>query len=307
MNDRQLKYILAIAEEGNITTAAQKLFISQPSLSYLLAHVEEELGVKLFDRTVSPMPLTFAGEHYVNAAKKILNIQNELHNQIDDILDYRRSRLIIGCGVMFSSILFPAVLPTFIKNNPGVQIKLYEESYSLLEELLLSGSLDLMFATTTIENKTLERIPLYNEELVLLASLDFVPPALTEKEGYHFPVIDLNCLNDQPFVLFKHKHHVRKTAERIFSEQGFHPTIILETDNWETCFFMVAEGLAFTLLPYSPLSKNFLSANLDKIKQYSVEGNYSRHLSAYYRKSTYYSKVVRSFIETTQTILDELK
>jgi DNA-binding transcriptional LysR family regulator len=303
MNERQLKYILTIAEEGNITTAAQKLYISQPSLSYLLAHVEEELGLKLFDRSCSPMRLTFAGEAYVQAAKKILSIQNELHNQIDDLIDYRKSRLVIGCSARLSSLLIPAVLPPFMKSNPGVQIKLYEESVPVLEELLTSGALELVFTNAMIENKALGRIPLYVEEFLILTPADFTPAGITHKE-HHFPVFDLACLEGRPFVLFKHGHQLRDMTDQIFADFGIHPNIILETENWEICYSMAEEGLAFTLLPFSPLTK-FMTDNTKKINFYSIDGSYSRQLSAYYRKNTYHHKIIETFIETAQTILDQ--
>lgn len=78
MTDRQLKYLITLAEEGNMTTAAQKLFISQPSLSYLLGHVEQELGAELFHRNTTPLTLTEAGESYVETARKILGIKREV-------------------------------------------------------------------------------------------------------------------------------------------------------------------------------------------------------------------------------------
>jgi DNA-binding transcriptional LysR family regulator len=304
MNDRQLKYILTIAEEGNITSAAQKLYITQPSLSYLLAHVEEELGVKLFDRTVTPMQLTYAGEYYIEAAKRILNIQNELQNQIDDILDYRKSRLIVGCSSRLSSILFPAILPAFIKRNPGVSIKLYEESVSVLEELLAAGNLELVFTTSVIENKALGRIPLYNEELLLLTPIDFIPPVAAKKEGHYFPVIDLSGIEERPLVLLKQKHQLRKLIDRIFSDFGIQPNVILETDNWETCYYMAEEGLASTILPYSPLNRLFLTDKIKNVNCYSIDGNYPRQLSVYYRMHTYHHKIIETFIDTTKTILN---
>jgi len=303
MNDRQLKYILAIAAEGNITAAAQKLYISQPSLSYLLAHVEEELGVKLFDRTISPMPLTYAGECYIEAAKKILGVQNELQNQIDDILDYRKSRLIIGCSSRLSSLLLPAVLPEFIKKHPNVQIKLYEESVTVLEELLAAGVLELVFTTSDIDNNSLGRIPLYMEEMLLFTPADFVPPETIKKDGLYFPVFDLSCLEGRPFVLYKHKHQIRKMANQIFTDFNIRPNIILETDNWETCYSMAEEGLAFTFLPFTPFKKVLMKGD-ERIKYYSVDGNYCRQLAVYYRQNTYHHKIIETFIDTTKTILN---
>jgi DNA-binding transcriptional LysR family regulator len=306
MNERQLKYILTIAEEGNITSAAQKLYISQPSLSSLLAHVEGELGCKLFNRDLSPMTLTYAGECYVAAAKRILSVQKELQNQIDDILDYRKSRLIIGCSTQLSSLFFPAILPRFIKENPGVQIKLYEESVPVLEELLMSGVLELLFTNLVIDNKAFGSIPLYVEELVLLTPADFNPPGVAEREGCHFPVIDPGCFGQLPFVLFKHKHQLRKLADKIFADYEIQPKIFLETDNWELCFSLVEAGLAFTLLPYSPLKK-IQSESYNKIHFFSINGNYSRQLIAYYRKNMYHQRIIETFLDLTQTILNEFQ
>ena len=72
MDFRELTYITTIADCGSVTEAAKRLYISQPSLSYILGKVEEDLGVKLFDRKTSPLTLTYAGERYVETAREIL-------------------------------------------------------------------------------------------------------------------------------------------------------------------------------------------------------------------------------------------
>lgn len=303
MNTRQLKYIVTIAEERNITTAAKKLYISQPSLSSLLAHVEEEVGVKLFDRSSSPIIPTYAGECYIDAAKKILRIQNDLQNQIDDIIDFRVSRLILGCSTSLSSLLLPAILTEFMKKNPGVQIKLYEESVPVLIKLLDEGVLELVLTNALIDNKNFERVPIYSEEILLLAPSDFVPPATYKIENYHFPLFDLSCLDEHPFVLFKPNHQLRETVDRIFSDFSVQPKIILETDSWEICYSMVEKGLAFTFLPFSPLRK-FLTVQ-EEINFFSIKGKYHRQFSIYYRKNTYHHKIIETFNEITKAFLQE--
>ncbi len=107
MNDRQLRYILEIAREGGISQAAQKLYISQPSLSGLLAHVEKEIGAKLFDRSVTPIVPTYAGEKYIEAAEKILMTMEELQNLIGDIGQSRKGRMRVGCGPQHSPFIIP--------------------------------------------------------------------------------------------------------------------------------------------------------------------------------------------------------
>jgi DNA-binding MarR family transcriptional regulator len=98
MNDRQLKYILTLAEEHNMSNAAQKLYISQPSLSSMLASVEDELGVKIFERRSTHMTLTSAGQCYIEASKNILRIMRDLERQINECNNYTRGTITIGCG-----------------------------------------------------------------------------------------------------------------------------------------------------------------------------------------------------------------
>ncbi len=303
MNERQLRYIVAIAEERNITAAAQKLFISQPSLSYLLSHVEEELGIKLFDRNVTPLAPTDAGECYIETAKQILSLYRELKNQIDDIQHLRKGRLTIGCSPQISSFLFPALLPNFRRKHPDIQITLYEESLTVLEELLASGDLEVAFTNAVINNNAFGHVPLFKEELILLAPDSFAPSRIEKNENSTLPIIDLSCLKDCSFVLLKPKHRLRQMIDRIFSDIDIQPKIIFETSNWETCYSMVTEGLAFTILPYSPLNRFYWTNNL--VKRYGLNGNHYRQLSIYYRKNTYHPELIEAFINLTKSIIND--
>lgn len=303
MNDRQLKYILAISEESNITAAANKLFISQPSLSYLLSHVEKELGIKLFDRNVTPLMLTDAGECYVKAAKQILSIQRELKNQIDDIKQLKKGHLTIGCSPRLSPILFPALLPAFLRNNPGIQLTLVEEDIPVLEDMMAYGDIELAFTNMPMTSRDFGNVLLFHEELLLLAPASFTPQSVLKDANYTFPILELACVQEYPFVLLKTHHHLRQAIDKIFSAHDINPNIILETNNWETCFGMVAEGIAFTVLPYSPIQRLFWSNT--SVKQYSLKGEYDRRLSIYYRKNTYQLELIETFIRSIQSIIND--
>ena len=300
MNDRQLKYILTIAEEGNITTAAQKLFISQPSLSCLLANVEKEIGIELFDRCTSGISLTYAGECYVDAAKKILSIKRELERQIDDIQNCQKGSLLIGCGRQLSSVLFPLIIPAFKSKYPGFTVKLLEEKLSVLQDKLCSGNLDVAFTYTEIKNKKVELLPLLDEEMVLMTPTSFKPPILIKEDEHKFPIVNFSAIENYPFVLFKSGLHLRSITDKIFSDFNIEPNIVLETDNWQTCVGMVKQGEAFTILPFSTLAPKDLS---HYVNCYSIEGNYYRYIYVCYNKSTYFSKIIEKFISLTQDIL----
>lgn len=103
-----------------MTAAARKLFVSQPSLSYLLSYVEKEVGTELFNRNTNPFALTPAGQSYIEAAHKILSIKREMENQISDLTASQQSTLRIGCGAQLSAVLYPQILPGFVRDCPNV-------------------------------------------------------------------------------------------------------------------------------------------------------------------------------------------
>ena len=297
MNDRQLRYILTIAEEGNITTAAQKLYISQPSLSSLLATVEKELETRLFDRTSSRVSPTYAGERYIDAARRILRIKRELELEIDDIRDDRRGRLSVGCGRQFSTFLFPIVIPAFKQQNPQIMLKLHEERLPTLYSMLCAGELDIMFTYAEHTDDSLQRVPIYGEEIVLLAPPGFAPRHAQRREGHGFPVLDLREVRDQPFILLKPGNHLRDISDKIFRDAGIQPQVALETNIWQTCTGMVESGEAFSILPYSRLTDR---EPLSRLNLFSLEGDYFRHIALYHQKIARLPSVIDRFIALTQ-------
>lgn len=301
MNDRQLKYILKIAEEGNITIAAQKLYISQPSLSSLLSHVERELGIELFDRSITPLTLTYAGELYIDAAKNILHTHDLLKSKINAIQDGKKGRLIIGCSSPLASYLFPVIIPKYISKNPDVELKLLEQTHMSLVELLSSGSLDLIISTRVLENSIFQCTNLFSEEVILLAPKSFAPGSVKEVEGKRFPVLDFNLLNNQPFILLESKRHFRQIVDGIFLKHKIRPNIILQTSNWETCYAMVLEGLGFTFSSDSLFKKELLNDKM--VQKFSIDGTNTRVISIYYRKGTYNINRINDFVDSAKETL----
>ena len=300
MNDRQLHYILAIAKEGNLTAAAQKLFISQPSLSGMLAHMEEELGVKLFDRGVSPMILTYAGEQFVRSAEEILTIYHDLQHRLDDISEANTGRLNIGCGPRLSPYIIPRILPPFMRRYPDVQVNLYEYDRAVLEQKLVSGNLDLVFTTMSLpQNKSIDYIRLYNEETMLITPRSFQPEydQATDSEGRK--VVRLESLSNQAFVLLKPGHQMRKLIDQLFLEAGIAPVIVLETDSAETCLRLVECGIACTILP---VGARLIPEN-NLLNLCSIRPSRDRQLCICSRKSGYQSKINKLFIDLSVELL----
>ena len=128
LNTRILEYVVAIAEEKSISAAAEKLYVSQPSLSQSLIGLENSLGVKLFNRSTIPLRPTPAGETFVDAAIRILSIQRELENRLGDMAKTGYGTIVVGISSFRNSVVTPLVLPVFNRAYPNVHVRLIEET-----------------------------------------------------------------------------------------------------------------------------------------------------------------------------------
>ena len=297
MTDRQLRYLVMLADERNMTATAQRLFISQPSLSYLLAHVEKELGVTLFCRDTNPLSLTDAGERYITAARNILGIQRGLENELEDMKKGSSGRLQIGCGAQVSALILPKILPGFIREHPGVKLKLMEERHAQLCESLSSGELDIILVNRPVQGGGTESIFLSQEELILLAPVSFTSQSY-EEEGRPFPVIGPDCLSELPFVLSKKSSNVRIMIDQVFTDFKIVPNIIFETSSINTCIDMVEREIGFTMYPHSALT-----VNTRNVKRFCLPGLYKRELSIYLRKNTYKPQFMEHFIDACKSLV----
>ena len=156
MNLKQARCIRAIAQEGGVTAAARKLYVSQPALSQMLRQIEEELGAALFDRSVTPFRLTYAGEKALEAADIILAAHRRLENQMQEIRQENSGRLRLGISVQRAGQVLPLVLPWFAMQYPHVSLELTERGSADLEELVSRGEVDLALAAIESTSTRLE-------------------------------------------------------------------------------------------------------------------------------------------------------
>lgn len=263
MTTKELIYFKQIADEKNISQAAKKLFLSQPSLSQYLKRLEDNLGISLFDRTASGLSLTYAGERYYLMATQVLKMYENFELEISDINHLRAGRLNIGITRHLGSCVLPHILPRFHSICPNIKLAISEVTSSLQEEQLLSGKLDfsLMHAPPAED-----RNPAINYELrhatpfviVLPSGSPLGEKAEPPKPNGSFPVLDIWELRDEPFIMIRQGQRIRQLNNVILRNAGItHPKILCELSNMDTVLRCVAGGLGTTLAPleYSVLSK----------------------------------------------------
>lgn len=138
----KLDYVLALAEERNLTRAARKAFISQPTLTNYINRLEEQLGVKLFDRSVTPIEIARAGALYIEQMKKIQLAETNLRNELR-ILGSMETVFHLGIGATWGNHWLPLLLPEFCRRHPEMGIQLHEQGEEFLEDGVRQGEIDL--------------------------------------------------------------------------------------------------------------------------------------------------------------------
>ncbi|MGG1877003.1 MULTISPECIES: LysR family transcriptional regulator [Paenibacillus] len=302
MELRQLQYTLQIAADKNFSRAAEKLHIAQPSLSQQLSKLEKELGVRLFQRNTSTVELTHAGASFVEHAQKIMDAVEQLKQEMSDISQLRKGKVVVGSMPITGSHLLPRVLPAFKQSYPDIEITLLEDSSMNLEKLTASGKADLSLLALPLSEPSLSWVPI-GEEMIDLA----VPPQhpLAERAAAD-PVrpITIDEIRNEAFVVLKKGQGFRKLTFDICRDAGFEPNVVFESNNIETLQSLVATGMGITLVPrFIARAKRseFIPVYLPL-----AEPSPSRTLVVAYRNGRYLSKAAEAFIDTFKQVLDKL-
>ncbi|WP_211744949.1 LysR family transcriptional regulator [Paenibacillus sp. Marseille-Q4541] len=301
MELRQLQYALQIAAEKNFSRAAEKLHIAQPSLSQQLSKLEKELGVLLFQRNTSSVELTHAGASFVSKASDILDAVELLKQEMSDISQLRKGKVVVGSMPITGSHLLPHVLPAFRENYPDIEIALLEDSSMNLEKLTASGKSDLSLLSLPLQEPSLSYIEIGEERIDLAVPKDH-PLALRNPESSLVP-IRMEELADESFVVLKKGQGFRKLTFDLCQAAGFEPKVVFESNNMETVQSLVATGMGITLVPRfiarAP-SSEFVPVYLP------IEAAPSRTLVIAYRKGRYLSGAAEAFIETFKSTIQEM-
>ena len=262
MTPQHLKYLLTLAEELNFSKAAQKLFITQPSLSQYVRNLEAQLNVPLFDRSTAPIRLTPAGRIYIDAARRIQAIHAELDNQLADLHNLDIGELRIGTTPFRASCLLPKSIGAFRQKHPGVNIRIVEEKETELESLLADGHLDLCILAGPLNESLFHSEPLAEETLYLA-----VPPASSFHNGredrqlfsedimtnsrrlFRAPPVDLSHCTRESFIFLQQDKHFRLLEQELSHLPDFSPEIVLHTESIETSFAWTLSGIAFCCIP----------------------------------------------------------
>lgn len=252
MDIRQLKYFLKIAEQGSITRAAKVLNMEQPPLSRQLKHMEEQLGVKLFDRSGTGLTLTDAGRQLRLKAEPLVRQFDGMMEEMKEMEEGVHGMLAIGSVVSCISLL-PKQIHHFRRQYPEVTYKIFEGDHFYLGELLERRVIELIVARLPFEAQTHENqygvLPLPSDPFV--AVIPSVWNSFSEQQ-----TISMKELAAFPFLTLKTDKTTRMHEQVVseFRRSGVEPKIICECSSVAIITSLIAEGIGATVLPKSVMS-----------------------------------------------------
>lgn len=238
MDIKQLRYFIAIAEEKNITAAANRLHMSQPPLSILLKQLEDELGVKLMERHGKSMELTDKGTLLYQRALQLVNSVEEIKNELHETEEGKRGVLSVGINTLSVSG-FSEILHSFHKKYPLVSLKVVQNDSLYLSEMVKSRAIEMAFVRLPLEHRGLTYHHLLNEPFVFVSNKEAQITSLEEISRIPLIIPSTEGLG------------IYHTISEAFTKQKLSLTRIGECSDMHVLMEMVKNGMGVTIVPKS--------------------------------------------------------
>src|SRR6516225_9641582 len=241
MEIHQLRYFVAVAEEGSFSRAAAREHVAQPSLSQQIQKLEVDVGERLFDRLPRSVIVTEAGNYLLPYARRILGEIADARRCVNDLKRDVTGRLTVGALPTIAPYVLPTLIGKFQNRYPKVNLEIFEDTTENLALRLEDGTVDLALASTCDESSALERHSLGQEALLLLIPKEH---RLAKKKK-----IKWSDLKSQKFLLLHEMHCLSVQVDQFLTAHGLRPELAVRGAQMATIAQMVASGMGITLVP----------------------------------------------------------
>jgi len=294
MELKEFTYVSMLARCGSFTKAASKLFITQPALSNYINKLEEELGVRLFDRSSNPLVLTYAGKQYLKRAKVILSQIEDMKREMRDITHHMVGQLRIGFPSERIIYMLPLILAPFKAQYPGIKVEVITGPGHRLVENLRAGEVDFVFLPAWHSYKDIAQRKISEEELILVTARGCLKKEhfLNRESG----VINWRGIADMPLITLKKGHALRDSVEVLCKNAGVKPNIVFESHSNMLSYRLAAQGLGIAIIPEITLElmKGSMEAEVFHLSERPV----TWEVFALYRAGCYIGEVEQALLDT---------
>jgi len=295
MNLNQLKIFYLAAKHGNLSTAADDLFITQPAVTFQVKSFEEYCNLKLFKKRGRKIYLTDEGRVLYEYADKIFKYEKEIENVIDEMREFKRGILSLGTTKTYARYFMPLMITTFHQNYPNIKIQLNEGSSLEMIHSLLDFKIEVAVIAKATDHPDVNFSPFSKEEMAVIVAPD-----------HHFArkkAVVFKDLANEPFIMKEKGSGTRKRVEQLFSDENCTPDILMETSSTELIKQLVerGEGISF-------LVKEAVGAEIKEKKLTQValkDRKLFLDVSIAYLKGQVLSPPARAFVDTLKKLKSE--
>ncbi|EPX80533.1 LysR substrate-binding domain-containing protein [Salipiger mucosus] len=236
---RQIEALMAVVETGSVSRAALMLRISQPAASKLIAHLEEDAGMQLFERSSGRLVPTERGMRLYEEADRIFGSVDQVARAVDRIRREEKGQLLVGVMPGLAGPFMARVLRGFRERYPDVFVSVETRSSQFLADWLVSRRLDIGFLITRVEHETIRTEPVKNPPMICLLPMGH---RLAAKK-----VVRPKDLEGEPFIGFGVTSLTRRRINAAFETEGYFPNIVLDATTGQNVCEFVANGFGVTV------------------------------------------------------------
>ncbi len=258
----QIASFVEIARVGNLSRAAQALFVTQPALTARLQSLEREVGAELFTRTRRGMRLTEEGRAFLPYAERVLAAVAEGRRAVAQVQRGGAGELTIGAAPAVSTYVLPALLKRFADEHPTARLSVRTGHSEEVLELVLAEQVDIGL-TRELRHPEIESTPVYEDELVLVADHDH---AFARRV-----LIRVEELAGEQLILFDRTSSYHELTNALFRTAGVEPAGVMELDNIDATKKMVEQGLGVAFLPATAVAAELDAGALRAVAVAGVE------------------------------------
>lgn len=286
MTLRDLEIFCAVCDANNMTVAAEQLHISQSSASQVIANIENEYGVRLFERFSKKLYITESGRLLQDYARHVLFSFHEMSDRL------RGSGVInvmhVGASVTVGACLLPAITQNFSRIQPDVKIEAVIDNTSVIEEQILKNDLDLGLVEGSVHSPHIMTTPFMDDELVLACGRSH---PLYEKK-----VIGKEELSGLPFIVREQGSGTLELFVSVMNANGISWAPTWTCNNAEGIKNAVIAGIGVTVISRMLLEQEIQSGELHIVKVDGIE--FKRKFHIVYHQNKYLSDPIRQFIDS---------
>lgn len=268
MTLEKFNYLTMLCEEQNVTRAAQRLFITQPTLTAFINNLEKSLGFRIFDRSHNPVVLTRSGKVYMDRMRRLLLDENQMIEEIRR-MDSPRDTIRIGIGQIHSEMWSPELIRQLLERWPDLNVELRESQEMRLMEYLRDDEIDVILGHLQIDTVNFCFETILEEDLVIAIPENLMPGKLLagasenglEQNSIKDPfVLRPEVLSDMPLIQPARSQGLFLNLKQLMDQYQIRPPRVIQTANMIAAASMVKMGLGYMYLSPQLFDRSYVAA-----------------------------------------------